>query len=315
MRKMPALTEPRAEKIMPLAAFPKCYLKALCVEATMTPEQWIHRAADELDVDGLEFYWGFVPHRDEAALKHLCAVLQARGLAMPMMCYSPDFIQPEDAARQREIEKQKRAIEVTAQLGGTMCRVLSGQRRPQVSRSDGIHMAADCIASLLPFARSQGVTLILENHYKDGFWEFPEFAQQQEVFLQLLEQIPHSPHFGVNYDPSNAIIAGDNPIALLEAVKHRVVSMHASDRYFEGGDIKDLRRMEADAKQGYAPILKHGVVGQGLNDYDRIFSILKGAGFNGWVSIEDGEDPDAGMEHLRLSADFLRAKMAQHGLS
>ncbi len=300
---------------MPLAAFPKCYLNALCVEKTMTPEQWIHRAADELDIDGLEFYWRFVPHHDEAALKYLRGVLEARGLAMPMMCYSPDFTQPQAEARQREGEKQKRAIEVTALLGGQMCRVLSGQRRPEIPTAEGVKMAAECIASLLPFAKSMGVTLILENHYKDGFWEFPEFAQKQEVFLQLLESIPESPHFGVNYDPSNAIIAGEDPIALLEAVKHRVVSMHASDRYFEGGGLEDLRLLEADARQGYAPILKHGVVGQGLNDYDRIFSILKAAGFSGWISIEDGEDPELGMEHLRLSAQFLRAKMAQHGLA
>lgn len=300
---------------MPLAAFPKCYLNALCVEKTLSPEQWVNRAADELDIDGLEFYWGFVPHEDETALKRLWAVLETRGLAMPMMCYSPDFTQPEAAARQREIEKQQRVIEVTAQLGGHLCRVLSGQRRPAVPITDGVAMAAESICALLPFAAVHGVTLILENHYKDGFWEFPEFAQKRDVFLQLLNAIPPSPHFGVNYDPSNAIIAGDDPIELLEAVKHRVVSMHASDRYFEGGTAADLRQMEAHPQQGYAPILKHGVVGQGLNDYDRIFSILKEVGFAGWISIEDGEDPAVGMEHLRLSAQFLRRKMAEHGLA
>ncbi len=299
---------------MPLAAFPKCFLHALCVEKSMTPEEWIRLAATNLDVDGLEFYWGFVPHHDETACKYLRDVLRAYRLTMPMMCYSPDFTQPNPQIRQREIEQQKRAIEITALLGGQFCRVLSGQRRPEISTHDGVEMAADAIVSLLPFAEDCGVTLILENHYKDGFWEFPEFAQRQDVFLQLLNAIPESLHFGVNYDPSNAIIAGDDPIALLEAVKHRVVSMHASDRYFEGGDINDLRRMEADAHFGYAPILKHGVVGQGLNDYDRIFSILKGVGFTGWISIEDGEDAEVGMEHLRLSAEFLRAKMAQHGL-
>ncbi len=157
--------------------------------------------------------------------------------------------------------------------------------------------------------------MILENHYKDGFWDFPEFAQQREVFLQLLDAIPRAANFGVNYDPSNAIIAGDDPLELLRDVKERVVSMHASDRYFEGGDVEDLRRIELDPQKGYAPILKHGVVGRGLNDYDAIFSILKSVGFDGWISIEDGEDADVGMQHLQESADFLRKKMAQHGLN
>ncbi|MDQ3814713.1 MAG: sugar phosphate isomerase/epimerase [Armatimonadota bacterium] len=298
---------------MPLAAFPKCFLDDLVVHHTMTVEQWIEAAA-QLEIDGLEFYWGFTPHDDEAALRRLRELIESYGLTMPMMCYSPDFIKPDVTERTAEIEKQKRAIEVTAALGGKFCRVLSGQRRTDVSRADGVRLAAECITALLPHAERCGVTLILENHYKDGYWQFPEFAQKMDVFLELLEAIPDSPWFGVNYDPSNAVIAGDDPLALLEAVKHRVVSMHASDRYFEGGTAEDLRRLEADPQMGYAPILKHGVIGRGLNDYDTIFSILKSAGFNGWISIEDGQDPMVGMEHLRLSAEFLRRKMAEHHL-
>jgi sugar phosphate isomerase/epimerase len=59
--------------------------------------------------------------------------------------------------------------------------------------------------------------------------------------------------------------------------------------------------------------LHHGVIGQGLNDYDRIFSALAGAGFAGWVSIEDGEGPSiaVGMDNLRRSASFLRARLAR----
>jgi sugar phosphate isomerase/epimerase len=298
---------------MPLAAFPKCYLNALVAERSMTPELWVDIAA-ELDIDGLEFYWGFTPRGDDE-IARLRAYIEARALSVPMMCYSPDFIQPEAGRRREEIEKQKEVIAATAKLGGGFCRVLSGQRRDDVSRADGVRMAAHSITELLPFAQEKDVVLILENHYKDGFWDFPEFAQKMDVFLELLDAIPHSPWFGVNYDPSNAIIAGDDPIELLEAVKHRVVSMHASDRYFEGGTVEQLRELEAHPQQGYAPILKHGVIGHGLNDYDKIFSILKSVGFNGWISIEDGEDVNLGMEHLRESATFLRQKMAQHGLS
>ena len=296
---------------MPLAAFPKCFLDQLCVARSMSLDQWIDLVDAELDVDGLEFYWGFTP-QDDAEIARIRAKVEALGLGIPMMCYSPDFTQPDAAARAREVEKEKRVIEVTAQLGGKLCRVLSGQRRPEIPIDEGVRLAAECITSLLPHAEKCGVTLILENHYKDGYWQFPEFAQKREVFLQLLAAIPEHPHFGVNYDPSNAIIAGDDPIQLLDDVKHRVVSMHASDRFFEGGTIDDLQKLGGHT--GYASILKHGVIGRGLNDYDVIFSKLAAVGFKGWVSIEDGDNPDVGMEHLRLSAEFLRAKMKQHGL-
>ena len=62
-------------------------------------------------------------------------------------------------------------------------------------------------------------------------------------------------HFGVQYDPSNAIVAGDDPIDLLMAVADRVVSMHASDRYLaEGTQLEDLRL--ADGTLGYSPHLR-----------------------------------------------------------
>lgn len=300
---------------MPLATFPKCFLDALCVDRSLTVEQWIDMAARELEVDGLEFYWGFTPADDPARLMRLRKQIESHGLAMPMMCYSPDFTQPDPHERADEVEAQKRAIAVTAALGGRYCRVLSGQRRPDVAIQDGVRWTAECIIACLPDAEAHGITLVLENHYKDGYWQYPELAQKSDVFLELLGQIPDSLFFGVNYDPSNAVIAGEDPLALLEAVKHRVVTMHASDRYFEGGSWEDLRRMEAHPQQGYAPILQHGVVGQGLNDYDHIFSILKSVGFSGWVSIEDGQDPAVGMAHLQESAAFLRRKMAEHGLA
>lgn len=299
---------------MPLAAFPKCFLDDLIVHRTMVVEQWIDEATDQLDIDGLEFYWGFTPHDNPGALQGLRNRVETRGLTIPMMCYSPDFTQVEEEARTREVAHARHAIAVTAALGGRYCRVLSGQRRPEVGRAEGVRMAAEAITALLPDAERHGITLILENHYKDGYWAFPEFAQRREVFLELLDAIPRSPWFGVNYDPSNAILAGDNPIELLEAVKERVVTMHASDRYFEGGTLEDLRQRDLHPQKGYAAILKHGVIGQGLNDYDQIFRILRSVAFQGWISIEDGDDPLVGMEHLRQSAQFLRAKMAQYHL-
>ncbi len=300
---------------MPLAAFPKCFLDMLCKEHTMTPEQWIDMAADQLDIDGLEFFTEFLDPDSPESMIALKQRVADRGLTIPMLCYSPDFTKPDPADRADEVRRQKLAIHAASVLGAKFCRVLSGQRRPEVSLEDGIQYAAECIRACLPYAAEHDVVLILENHYKDSWWSYPEMAQKRDAFLALLEAVGESPNFGVNYDPSNAVVAGDDPIELLELIKNRVVTMHASDRYFEGGaTFEDLVKLDAHPTSGYATILKHGIIGQGMNDYDKIFSILAAVGFTGWISIEDGQDPEVGMEHLRLSADFLRAKMKQHRL-
>ena len=127
----------------------------------------------------------------------------------------------------------------------------------------------------------------MENHYKDGNWRYPEFAQRPEIFRHIVDAVQDHDHFGVQFDPSNAIVAGADPVDFLRTVADRVVSMQASDRYLEDGhSLAEMR--EADGTLGYSPHLKHGVVGRGLNDYDEIFRILRAVGYDGWISIEDG---------------------------
>ena len=288
-----------------LAAFPKAFMDPLCVTGEMSLRQWIDLAAT-LNVDGLEFYMDFLDLRDPAKWAVIRRAVEDQGMSIPMMCCSPDFTHPDPAFRQEQVAKERAWIDMTAALGGKFCRVLSGQRRPEVSRAEGIQYAVECIEACIPHAASHGITLIIENHYKDNYWQFPEFAQKADVFCELVERI-QSPHFGVNYDPSNTILAGEDPLDLLERVKHRIVTMHASDRYLIEGTIDDLRKEEDSV--GYAKRLRHGVIGKGLNDYDAIFSTLSSVGFSGWISIEDGVN---GMDELRESVGFLRKKIGEY---
>ncbi len=290
-----------------LAAFPKLYMQALCKDGTMSLSEWIDMAA-ELPVDGLEWYAGFLEMQDRANWSAMRRKVEEKGLTIPMMCCSPDFTHPDEEFRREQIEKEKFWIDMTAELGGNYCRVLSGQRRPELPRQLGVKYAAECIDACAVYAATRDVTLIIENHYKDDFWTYPEFAQMMDVFCELVDQVT-APNFGVNYDPSNTILAGEDPLDLLRRVADRVVTMHASDRYLLEGTIEDLRREEMGA-EGYAKRLSHGEIGKGLNDYDAIFSILKSAGFDdNWISIEDGVE---GMDQLMRSAEFLRRKISEH---
>ena len=292
-----------------LSAFPKCYLDRIAGDRSMSVFNWIDMAR-QLDADGLEMYDGFFTSLDPGYLDSVAEAIHAAGFAMPMLCCSPDFTHPDPDARKRAVEREIEMVRVCRRLGGarTVCRVLSGQRHPGVSREQGIAWAAGCITEVLAVARECDVILGLENHYKDGFWQYPEFAQKKDVFLDLVNAVPDSTHFGVQYDPSNALVAGDDPIELLKAVADRVVSMHASDRYLEpGASLDELR--QADGTLGYSPKLKHGVTGQGLNDYDTIFRTLAAAGYRGWVSIEDGMN---GMDEMAESLAFLRRMVAKY---
>jgi len=275
----------------------------------MSVFDWIEQAR-QLDADGLEMYEGFFTSLDDAYIDSVATAIAEAGFAMPMLCCSPDFTHPQADKRRAAIDYQKSMIRVARRLGGpgTVCRVLSGQRWPEVPREVGLQWSSSAIIECLETAMAEDVVLGLENHYKDGYWLYPEFAQKMDVFLDLLNRIPASPYFGVQYDPSNAVVAGDDPVELLRHVAPRVVSMHASDRYLvPGTTVEQLKAAEGTA--GYTELLKHGVTGRGANDYPAIFELLVGVQYSGWISIEDGMN---GMEEMAQSLAFLRSMVDRY---
>jgi sugar phosphate isomerase/epimerase len=288
-----------------ISLFPKCYFDDL-VDGRMSFEQWIHDAAT-LGGEGVEHYDGWFRSFAPADVDPIIRAMEETGQITSMLCFSPDFTHPDPAERARQVERQKAAIDLTARLGARHCRTLSGQRHPGMSRSDGIARTLDGIRRSLEYAEQRDVVLCMENHYKDGTWRYPEFAQPEDIFLEIIGQI-ESPCFGVQYDPSNAVVGGFDPVAFLDKVKDRVVTMHASDRYLApGATLDDLKT--ADGATGYASALKHGETGKGMNDYDAIFRILASVGFDGWISIEDGMN---GLDEIARSAEFLKAKRAKY---
>jgi sugar phosphate isomerase/epimerase len=288
-----------------ISLFPKCYFDEFCA-GQMDYLQWLRDAA-HLGGEGIEHYDGFLDPLGPDAAERVREVMEETGQVSSMLCFSPDFTHPDVDERARQVERQKQAIDLCVALGIRHCRTLSGQRYPDMTRAEGVARTVEGITRSLEYAAERDVVLCMENHYKDGNWNYPEFAQPEAIFLEIIGQID-SPWFGVQYDPSNAIVGGFDPVEFLEKVKHRVVTMHASDRYLEeGATLEDLK--QADGGTGYASVLKHGETGKGMNDYDAIFGILASVDYSGWISIEDGMN---GLDELQRSAEFLKRKRAEH---
>jgi sugar phosphate isomerase/epimerase len=289
-----------------ISVFPKCYFDEL-VRGERSYVGWIHDAAT-LGGEGVEHYDEFFPSYEEPDVAAVMDAMRETGQISSMLCFSPDFTHPDPHERIRQVERQKKAIDLSVRIGARYCRTLSGQKYPGLSIAEGVARAAECIKRSIDYAAKRDTILCLENHYKVGDWLYAEFAQQAEPFLALLDAVGESSHFGVQYDPSNAVVGGFDPIAFLEKIKHRVVTMHASDRYLVPGTTLEEICL-ADGTVGYPDKLRHGETGKGANDYDAIFRILKSVNFAGWISVEDGMN---GLDELARSVQFLKEKRVQY---
>src|SRR5262249_1142017 len=157
--------------------FPKFQFDEL-VTGVVPFDRWIRDAA-RLGGEGVEHYDGFFRSLAPEDVDPVLRSLEETGQTTSMICFSPDFTHPDGDERLRQVERQKAAIDLTARLGARHCRTLSGQRYPGLARDEGVARTLECIRRSLDYAERRGVMLCMENHYKDGTWRYPEFAQPE----------------------------------------------------------------------------------------------------------------------------------------
>ncbi len=249
--------------------------------------RWLVQAK-ELGLEYVEIYHHLLPSKDLAAARSLRRLLDRLELGVSMLTCAPDFTHPDEAVREREFEGMLHSLRLAKELGAAGVRVTAGCEYPEVPTEVGLRWAADYLARLGEQAERIGVKLGLENHYRDRRWVNNDFAFRTEVFLQLYELIKDAA-VGINFDASNQLMVGDDPMVVLEVVADKVWHMHASDRQ----------------PGRYA----HSVIGEGAVDFDAIFSFLARRGYAGFISLEDGNaEGDSG---TRRALEFVRRKVVQ----
>jgi sugar phosphate isomerase/epimerase len=165
------------------------YFKATVLDQTLSLFDWLEIASG-LPRDGTEIHWRMLPNAS-GDIDRLRGVLHVRHLRVSQVTCAPDFTNPDATVRTADRTNPK-DIEVAAALGATCLRITAGQAQPQTTRVDGIRWVVDAVRPLLDQAARHQVLLAFENHYKDYFWEHPDFAQRAETFLAIVHALgPH----------------------------------------------------------------------------------------------------------------------------
>ena len=68
-------------------------MQALCKDGTLTVSEWIEMAV-RLDIDGLEWYAGFLEMQDEKNWPRFRRQVEDHGKVVPAMCCSPRLYPP-----------------------------------------------------------------------------------------------------------------------------------------------------------------------------------------------------------------------------
>src|SRR5512133_1798237 len=238
--------------IVKLSCLPVSFFDDI-ISGSMSVGQWA-RMGCELGLDAVDLSILFVPDRSAAAVAALRKQIEAEGMSVAMITSYPDFTHPDAGQRARELELELQVMEVARDLGAPMVRVTAGQAHPETGREDGIRWAVEGLCKLTDRVHALGVQAVYENHAKPGAWQYADFSQPPDIFLEIVRQTA-GVDLGINFDTGNAASFAANPLELLAAVIDRVISIHASDSSTRGA-------------------LNHCLLGTGITPYPQLFSCL-----------------------------------------
>ncbi len=260
---------------MRLSCVPLCFIRELLREKTMTQEDWIGTAV-ELGLDGTEIYEPFVSSLDAAGMARLADAVHGAGLQVSMYTSESDFSNPEQ--REQTVAHVRQAVDAALIFGANIVRLTAASHTladrawiDGASRELVMQSVADGLRACLDYAEDKRVMLALEDH--------PLIGTNIEDFMKILELVDDE-RLKVNLDTAN--VSSDTTVDFAKRVVDRVVHLHVSE-LLNG---------------------KHGVViGKGDVDFKGVFSVLKNAGYDGWVSLEALA---GGKEDLRFSVEHVR---------
>ena len=231
-----------------------------------TVTDWIQFGA-ELGLDAVDFSIKFFPKRDEKTANQTRTALEKHSIEVCMLaCYS-DFTHPDAEQRAQELTNLKADILLAKTLGAKFVRVTAGQNHPGIEREEGVRWVTDGFRHALDEAEKHGITLAYENHTKGAPWQYWDFSQPSEIFLEILDALSDTP-LGVCFDTANPLVLNEDVLDLLDKVIERVVVLHVFDMR-EAGTFEPVR------------------VGTGASPIPQIFSRMRQVNYDGWLSIEE----------------------------
>jgi sugar phosphate isomerase/epimerase len=230
-------------------------------------EKVIENAA-KLGFDGVEILHRQMESEEKKYLNNLKRMAFANGLDLFFLSIHQNFVRPDKALRQRDIDHTKHCLDLAHYLGCPAIRLNSGRwgTIPDFQKmldaggkeapiegytdDDAFKWCIESINECLPHAEAAGVIMALENHWG--------LTTQVDGLLRIYKGV-NSPWLAINADTGNFF--GD-PYSQLEKLAPHAMVVQAKTYY--GGGVYYTREL----------------------DYKRIAKILRDAGFTGYVSLE-----------------------------
>ena len=251
--------------------------------------------AYEYRMDGVDLHFAHFASTKRDYLEEIKHATLKRGLHMCYIGISNNFGKDGQELRD-QIETYKKWIDVAARMGIPMVRAF-GAWVPEGETEESVwQRLVASTKEVAEYGQSKGVVVGLHNHNHGCM---PATGQQ---VLQLLDEV-NNPYY------SHILDTGQYRGSPGASFGERGKEDPAHNFY---GSIKASAPRAVHVR---AKIYRIASGKEAWLDYDRIMPILKGVGFNGWMSVVfEGQDELDEPAAVPLATKFLRGKLKEYGM-
>ena len=267
---------------MRLSCLPVSFFAEI-IDGRMPVAEWA-RIGQVLGLDAIDLSILFVSPRTVDQARLLRRQIEDTGSRVAMITTYPDFTHPDAAQRRKERNLAVESVRVAEALGAELIRVTAGQAHPATGRAEGVAWAVKGLTRLVEAVRDAPVRPVYENHAKPGAWEYTDFSTPPDIFLDIARGTAPA-GLGINFDTGNAAAFAADPLAMLDQVLERVVSVHVADTAVFGE-------------------LKPVPIGTGIAPIRAVFERLAACGWDGWLCMEEASFQ--GQAGIDAAAQFVR---------
>lgn len=209
------------------------------------------------------------PQITPAEAKVIREKLASQGLGVASFNGDGDYMVSQNI--DAEIATTMHRLSIAAALGAKVLIIFAGWQ----PREDAAVYAqvASVIKTVAQEAKKSGITVALENH--------GGLTATIEQCNRILSAV-NEPNVGLNYDPANFLMYGQEPLDALKRLEHPVVFTHLKSLKINGGGKKEYCRLD-DGVIDYAPIMK-----KLLAEYDGFY----GLEYEETADVFDGSEAD-----------------------
>lgn len=231
--------------------------------------------------------------KEENEIESIKSLLEELNMEISSYSISNDFVQAAEEDRNLQLQKVKDGIDRAVKLGAKYMRVFSGDGKQGIAYEDAKSWIIDNFKKAASYAERQGVTMVVENH---GL-----FVGKSKQVKELIETVG-SKYLRANTDVGNFLLANENPLEAVVALKDYVSFVH----------FKDFKETEKD-QPGYLAMdgrkYMGTVLGEGEVPMKEVVDFLYNEGYKGYLSIEyegPGDQIAGTLESIKYANSIIK---------